>query len=96
MLQRELLPLKERLVKAEAAEKTKREYDQQKEQTRTGVDKSKAFGGNRIEQAPLNLSREEVQLSPANASTRSLRILYSRKSVHAACSNRALAGTRTK
>jgi hypothetical protein len=63
MLQRELLPLKERLAKAEAAEKTKREYDQQKEaQTGTGADKSKAFGDNRIEQAPLNLSREEVQL----------------------------------
>lgn len=62
-LQRELVPLKERVAKAEAEEKMRRDNDQLKEaEDRTGVDKSKALGNHRIEQAPLSLSREEVQI----------------------------------
>jgi len=62
-LQRELLPLKERLAKAEADERAKRDNDLQKEaQARASAGKSGAFADNRVEPAPLGLSREEVQL----------------------------------
>jgi len=62
-LQRELSPLKERLAKAEADERAKRDNDQQKEaQARAGAGKGGVSADNRVEQAPLGLSREEVQL----------------------------------
>lgn len=62
-LQRELLPLKERLARAESDERAKRDNDQRKEaQAKAGAGKSGASADNRVEQAPLSLSREEVQL----------------------------------
>ena len=62
-LQRELAPLKERLAKAESEEKTKRDNDRLKEtQARAGGDKNSTSVDNRVEQAPLSLSREEVQI----------------------------------
>ncbi len=62
-LQHELVPLKERLARAESDERIKRENDQRKEaQARAGAGKSGPSADNRIEQAPLSLSREEVQL----------------------------------
>jgi hypothetical protein len=62
-LQRELLPLKERLARAESDERAKRDSDQQKEAlARAGAGKSRASADNRVEQAPLSLSREEIQL----------------------------------
>jgi hypothetical protein len=62
-LQRELLPLKERLARAESDERARRDNDQRKEaQARAGAGKSGASADNRVQQAPLSLSREEVQL----------------------------------
>ncbi|WP_409192571.1 hypothetical protein [Bradyrhizobium sp. RDM4] len=64
-LQRELLPLKERLSKAEAEERerAKRDNDLQKEaQAKTSAGKSRASADDRVEQAQLSLTREEAQL----------------------------------
>jgi hypothetical protein len=61
-LQRELFPLKERLAKLDQVEKAKRDLDQQKEAQNKATENSKAFLEGRAERAPLNLSREEVQL----------------------------------
>jgi hypothetical protein len=59
MLQRELLPLRERLGKLEQIEKKKREADQQ-EEAQSKADTNRPAGG--TDQTALNLSREEVQL----------------------------------
>lgn len=75
-LQRELLSLKEHLAKAEAEERAKRDTDLQKEaQAKTSAGKSRASPDDRVEQAPLSLTREEAQLvrdyiKPAPLSTR--------------------------
>jgi hypothetical protein len=61
-LQRELFPLKERLAKLDQVEKAKRDLDQQKEAQNKAIENSKAILEGRAERAPLNLSREEVQL----------------------------------
>jgi hypothetical protein len=60
-LQRELFPLKERLAKLDQVEKAKRDLDQKEAQNKA-TENSKAFLEARAERAPLNLSREEVQL----------------------------------
>lgn len=60
-LQRELLPLKERLGKLEQAEKTRRDAAQQAvAQDDAFPDKNKSAG--ETDQAALTLSREEIQL----------------------------------
>lgn len=61
MLQRELLPLRERLGKLEQAEKTRRDAGQQvAAQDEASSEKNKA--GGETDQAALNLSPEEIQL----------------------------------
>jgi hypothetical protein len=63
MLQREVLPLRERLARFEQAEKTKRDSDQQDEvENKSGVDNNRPSGEIRTDQTALNLSREEIQL----------------------------------
>ncbi|MBR1145095.1 hypothetical protein [Bradyrhizobium sp. AUGA SZCCT0431] len=63
MLQRELLPLRERLGKLEQAEKTRRDSGQQEAaQVDATSEKNKAGGETRTDQAVLNLSREEAQV----------------------------------
>ncbi len=61
MLRRELLPLRERLGKLEQIENTKKELSQQ-EEAQNKPDTNKLGGETNTEQAPLNLSREEIQL----------------------------------
>src|SRR3954447_3947859 len=56
LLQRELLPLKERIAKFEQAERIRRESDQQEAQSKSERDKA------REPQPALNLSRDEIQL----------------------------------
>jgi hypothetical protein len=63
VLHRELLPLRERLGKLEQIENTKRDSNQQEEaQNKPDMEKNRAGGETRAEQAALNLSREEIQL----------------------------------
>ncbi|MBR1188867.1 hypothetical protein [Bradyrhizobium sp. AUGA SZCCT0160] len=63
MLQRELLPLRERLGKLEQTEKTRRDAGQQvAAQDEASSEKNKAGGETRSDQAALNLSQEEAQL----------------------------------
>src|SRR3954454_5921158 len=57
LLQRELLPLKERIAKFEQAERIRRESEQQEAQNKLERDKAA-----REAQPALNLSREEIQL----------------------------------
>jgi hypothetical protein len=63
MLQREVLPLRERLAKVEQTEKAKLDLDQQEGgQNKSGAEKKRAGGEAPTDQTALNLSREEIQL----------------------------------
>jgi hypothetical protein len=63
MLQRELLPLRERVAKLEQAEKLKRELDQRDEPNNQADPEKRRPGGEiRTEQVALTFSREEIQL----------------------------------
>jgi hypothetical protein len=62
VLNRELLPLRERLGKLEQIEKMKSDSDEQaRGQNKFGSEKNKAGGENVTDQAAFNLSREEIQ-----------------------------------
>lgn len=62
-LQRELLPLRERVARAELLEKAKQAADQQKEaQSKAAAEKNRAGADPRSEPAALNLTPEEIRL----------------------------------
>ena len=62
-LQRELSPLRQRVAKAELADKAKQDANQQREaQLKSGVEKNRLGPDPRPEQAGLNLTSEEVRL----------------------------------
>jgi len=62
-LQRELSPLKERVAKADLADRAKQDVNQQREaQLKSGIEKNRAGPDPRTDQAALNLTAEEVRL----------------------------------
>src|SRR5882757_4813691 len=62
-LQRELSPLKERVAKADLADRAKQDVNQQREaKLKSGIEKNRAGPDPRTDQAALNLTAEEVRL----------------------------------
>ena len=62
-LQRELSPLRERVARADASDKARREAEQQKEtQNRSATESNKPGVQNRIDQTPLILTPDEIRL----------------------------------